>query len=273
MPSIGRYDNPYRVAVWDREPPAGTRCEPLLLETPDRALAQGWLYSRGGEDTVVCLMHPRADFAHHYAVTGLVERGYAVFCENSRWLNNDATLLHEVVLLDVAAGVAAMRERFDRVVLCGNSGGGSLYTFYLHQALAPPGRAPARHRGRRSLRSRSLRSSRRRRDGVPGRARRRRPLPPLGDRPFGGRRDRSGRVRSRARHVRPRERVRRAARRDALRARVPHPLPRGATRPGRSDRCGSAAATHDASRRARRTELVSRRVGPRRGGGRSRPIS
>ena len=136
--SIGRYGNPYRVAMWDREPPADTRCEPILLETPDRAMAQGWLYSRGGEDTVVCLMHPRADFAHHYAVPGLVERGYAVFCENSRWLNNDATLLHEVVLLDVAAGVRVMRERFDRVVLCGNSGGGSLYTFYLHQALAAP---------------------------------------------------------------------------------------------------------------------------------------
>jgi hypothetical protein len=136
--SIGRYDNPYRVAVWDRDPPSGTRCEPLLLETPDRAMAQGWLYSRGGEDTVVCLMHPRADFAHHYAVTGLVERGYAVFCENSRWLNNDSMLVHEVVLVDVAAGVRAMRERYDRVVLCGNSGGGSLYTFYLHQAFAEP---------------------------------------------------------------------------------------------------------------------------------------
>ena len=31
-----------------------------------------------------------------------------------------------------------MRERFDRVVLCGNSGGGSLYTFYVHQSLATP---------------------------------------------------------------------------------------------------------------------------------------
>jgi hypothetical protein len=136
---LGRYDNPYKVAVWHRDPSPDTRLETLLLETPDRGMAQGWLYSRGGEDTVVCLMHPRADFAHHYAVPGLLERGYAVFCENSRWLNNDATLLHEVVLLDVAAGVAAMRARFDRVVLCGNSGGGSLYTFYIHQALAPLG--------------------------------------------------------------------------------------------------------------------------------------
>jgi hypothetical protein len=136
---IGRYENPYRVAEWHRDPPAGTRCEPLIFDTADRAVAHGWLYSRGGEDTIVCLMHPRANFAHHYAVPGLLDAGYAVLCENSRWLNNDSTLVHEVVLLDVAAGVAAARARYDRVVLCGNSGGASLYTFYLHQALAAEG--------------------------------------------------------------------------------------------------------------------------------------
>lgn len=136
---IGRYDNPYRVAEWDA-PPTGARCEPVGLVTADRAAAHGWLHARGGEDTVVCLMHPRADFARHYLAPGLVEAGFAVFCQNSRWLGNDSMLIHERVLLDVAAGVAAMRERFDRVVLCGNSGGGSLYSFYLDQALAPEGR-------------------------------------------------------------------------------------------------------------------------------------
>ncbi len=135
---IGRYDNPYLVAEWHREPPAGARCQPLRLETPDRALAHGWLYTRGGEHSAVCLMHPRADFSRHYLVPGLLEAGQAVLCVNSRWLNNDATLIHERVLFDVAAGLSALRERFERVVLCGNSGGGSLFTFYLSQALAPP---------------------------------------------------------------------------------------------------------------------------------------
>ncbi|MCH2170941.1 alpha/beta hydrolase [Myxococcota bacterium] len=139
MTRIGRYDNPYSVAEWHRELPVGTQCEPLNLMTPDRAIAHGWLYSRGGEDTAVCVMHPRANFSHHYTVPGLVEAGFAVLCVNSRWLNNDATLIHEQVLLDVASGVALLRERYDRVVLCGNSGGGSLFTFYLHQALAPSG--------------------------------------------------------------------------------------------------------------------------------------
>ena len=136
---IGRYDNPYAVAQWSRPLPSGTMCEPLVLETADRAIAEGWLYSRGGEDTVVVAAHPRANFSHHYVVPGLVEAGYAVLCQNTRWLNNDATLLHEVVLLDVAVGIAAVRERYDRVVLCGNSGGGSLLTFYTEQSLAGAG--------------------------------------------------------------------------------------------------------------------------------------
>jgi hypothetical protein len=136
---IGRYDNPYGVVEWHRPLPPGTHCEPLQLETADRAIAHGWLYARGGEDTVVCLMHPRANFSRHYAVPALVEAGFAVLCENSRWLNNDATLIHERVLLDVAAGIQAARARYERVVLIGNSGGGSLYTFYLSQASAESG--------------------------------------------------------------------------------------------------------------------------------------
>jgi hypothetical protein len=136
---LGRYENPYLVAEWHREPPAGTQCTPLQLLTEDRAVAHGWLYARGGERTVVCLMHPRANFSRHYLVPGLVEAGFAVLCINSRWLGNDSTLIHEVVLLDVAAAMRAIRSRYARVVLVGNSGGGSLFSFYLSQALAPAG--------------------------------------------------------------------------------------------------------------------------------------
>jgi pimeloyl-ACP methyl ester carboxylesterase len=58
----------------------------------------------------------------------------------TRNLGNDADALHERLLLDVAGGVAWLRARgFRRVVLLGNSGGGSLFAFYLEQA----GRAAA----------------------------------------------------------------------------------------------------------------------------------
>jgi hypothetical protein len=136
---LGRYENPWLVAEWHRDPPAGTGCTPLQLPTQDRAIAHGWLYARGGERTVACLMHPRANFSRHYLVPALVEAGIAALCVNSRWLGNDSTLIHEQVLLDVAAGIAAARQRYERVVLIGNSGGGSLFTFYLGQALAPEG--------------------------------------------------------------------------------------------------------------------------------------
>ena len=142
---IGRYDNPYRVAEWTR-PPTGTSCEPLVLETATgRSRTVGC--TRGAARPRRCSCIPRANFSHHYAVPGLVDAGYAVLCLNSRWLNNDSTLLHEVVLLDVAAGVAALRERYDRVVLCGNSGGGSLLTFYVQQSSADRVAAEG-HRGR-----------------------------------------------------------------------------------------------------------------------------
>jgi hypothetical protein len=139
MTRIGRYENPYLSVEWHRPLPAGATCEPLQLVTADQALSHGWLWKRGGERSVACLMHPRANFSRHYAVPALLEAGFAVLCQNSRWLNNDATLIHERLLLDVAAGLAAARERYERVVLIGNSGGGSLYTFYLSQAQAKAG--------------------------------------------------------------------------------------------------------------------------------------
>lgn len=139
MAGVGRYENAFLPVEWSRELPPGARCESFSLETPDRGLAHAFLYSRGSEQTVVCLMHPRADFSRHYTVPALLDAGFAVLCENSRWLNNDATLIHERVLLDVAEGLKLARSRYERVVLLGNSGGGSLYTFYLAQALAPSG--------------------------------------------------------------------------------------------------------------------------------------
>ena len=111
----------------------------MQLPTSDGALSTGWLYARGGEDTVACVMHPRGDFSRHYVVPDLLDAGVAVLTQNSRWLGSDATLVHEQLLFDVAAGLAHVRQRFDRVVLVGNSGGGSLYTFYLQQASLPTG--------------------------------------------------------------------------------------------------------------------------------------
>lgn len=142
MSRIGRYENPYLSVEFLGDPPAGSSVRTLTLETEDRASTHGFLWLPPGPrpGTVVAFMHPRADFTRHYAVPLLLEAGYAVFTQNSRSVGNDSMLVHEQILLDVAAGVRRLREiGFERIALCGNSGGGSLYTLYIAQAHAPPG--------------------------------------------------------------------------------------------------------------------------------------
>ena len=100
----------------------------------------GTLYLPPGRDpdVVVVAMHPRVDFSEHYLVPHLVGAGYAFMGAPTRHLNNDADALHERLLLDVAGTVAWLRERgFAKVLLLGNSGGGSLFAFYLAQAAKP----------------------------------------------------------------------------------------------------------------------------------------
>lgn len=138
---LARYDNPYRCVSY-ASLPAEVQREPVALEAADGGISTGILHTTGRHRTVVCFMHPQADMSRHYATPYLTAAGYAVFGQNSRWLNNDALCVHENLLLDVAAGVRFLRQRgFERIVLAGNSGGGSLYCFYIAQAsIAPPGR-------------------------------------------------------------------------------------------------------------------------------------
>jgi hypothetical protein len=122
------------------------RREPVWLEASDTGQSFGILYEparAAGERPprhAVYLMHPRGEFSRHYVVPGLTARGYAVFGHNSRYLNNDTDMVHERLLFDIAAGMRLLRERgFERIVLLGNSGGGSLLGFYQSQASPAPG--------------------------------------------------------------------------------------------------------------------------------------
>lgn len=123
--------------------PSGVGYEIVPLAAHDGGASRGVLYTRGGEKTVVCFMHPRGDMSRHYAMPGLLEAGYATFGHQSRYLNNDIACLHEALLADVAAGLRFLKEEkgFRNIILLGNSGGGSLYGFYQSQAATqPPGR-------------------------------------------------------------------------------------------------------------------------------------
>lgn len=107
-------------------------------EASDGYPLSGILYRPSGRepDTAVLAMHPRGDFTRHYLAPQLAAGGYAFMGAVTRHLNNDADALHERLLLDVAGTIGWLRQRFTRVVLVGNSGGGSLFAFYLAQASA-----------------------------------------------------------------------------------------------------------------------------------------
>jgi pimeloyl-ACP methyl ester carboxylesterase len=119
------------------------RVELVQLYAQDLGKSHGtlWLPPRGKPRTVVIMSHPRGDFSHHYSIPYWIDAGIAAFALNTRYLNNDATMLHESLMLDVAAGIKYLREEagFERIVMLGNSGGGSLFSYYDAQARTPKG--------------------------------------------------------------------------------------------------------------------------------------
>lgn len=119
--------------------PSGTTVTPLHLRAQDYRHCQGLFYTPAEvskrKRVAVLVMHPRADFSRHYCIPKLVEAGISVLGLGTRCLNNDVTAIHEELVLDVAAGLAYLREQgFAHVVLFGNSGGGSLFALYQAQA-------------------------------------------------------------------------------------------------------------------------------------------
>jgi hypothetical protein len=130
--------------------PSGTTESTRSLKTHDDAKVDGVLRTVPGARTVVCIMHPRQDVTHHPLVPELLARGFAVWTQGTRSVNNDIALLHEQALLDAAVGQAFLRQLdFDVVVTLGHSGGGTLFAYYHEQAgLAPEARLAAGPAGR-----------------------------------------------------------------------------------------------------------------------------
>ena len=112
---------------------------PYPLATADGQRTLGFLFTRGGEKTVVCMMHPREMIVTNYLVPDVLDAGCACWVQGPRSVGNDLRLEHEIALFDVAAGMAHLRGLgFEKIVLQGTSGGAGLYVFYNQQALAAP---------------------------------------------------------------------------------------------------------------------------------------
>lgn len=121
---------------WPGALPEGTTIALHTLVAHDGEVSRGTLYTLGTSTSVVCLMHPRQDMQRHPLIPKLLEGGHAVWAQASRVVGNDLTLVHESVLLDVAAGMELLRDQgFEHVTLAGVSGGAGLYSFYAEQSV------------------------------------------------------------------------------------------------------------------------------------------
>jgi len=89
--------------------------------------------------TAFIATHYNVDFSEHYLASFLAERGYGFLGWNTRFRGNEAHFLLDHALAEIGVGVRWLREQAgaQRVVLLGNSGGGSLMAAYQSQATEP----------------------------------------------------------------------------------------------------------------------------------------
>jgi len=88
--------------------------------------------------TALTIMHPTADWRHHYVLKHLAERGLGALGFTTRYTGREADLILEDTILDTAAGIEFLRSRgYSRVVGIGNSGGGEIIAVYQSQVEHP----------------------------------------------------------------------------------------------------------------------------------------
>lgn len=88
--------------------------------------------------TAVVFMHPTSNFLGHYMLERVARTGVAAIGMCTRYIGNDSALIMENCVLDVNAVVQYLRaEGYEKVVICGNSGGGGLAPMFQSQAEHP----------------------------------------------------------------------------------------------------------------------------------------
>ncbi|WP_327654557.1 alpha/beta hydrolase [Streptomyces sp. NBC_00483] len=89
--------------------------------------------------TAFIATHYNVDFSEHYLASYLAERGYGFLGWNTRFRGNEPYFLLDHALAEIGVGVRWLKEvaGVERVVLLGNSGGGSLMAAYQSQAVEP----------------------------------------------------------------------------------------------------------------------------------------
>jgi pimeloyl-ACP methyl ester carboxylesterase len=106
-----------------------------------KTILEGQLLGRPGSKakTVFVFMHPTSTLHLLPMPTALADEGFDVLCAASRYARNDSALIMEKVAIDLGQWISYARNvlGYEKVVLAGWSGGGSLALFYQAQALTP----------------------------------------------------------------------------------------------------------------------------------------
>jgi pimeloyl-ACP methyl ester carboxylesterase len=89
--------------------------------------------------TLAVFMHPASTLQLLPMPQALAKAGVHVLCAGSRFAKNDTPLVMEKVVLDLGAYLRHAKEKwgYEKLLLCGWSGGGSLALFYQAQAEKP----------------------------------------------------------------------------------------------------------------------------------------
>ncbi len=89
--------------------------------------------------TLLIFMHPATTLQLLPMPRAMAARGVHVLCAASRYMKNDTPLIFEKVILDLGAYIRHAKEvwGYEKIVLGGWSGGGSLTLFYQSQAENP----------------------------------------------------------------------------------------------------------------------------------------
>ncbi len=122
-------------------PPARAQSNPTYVPF-DPFTTKGVLYRPDGRrdpEVAVLLIHRVNNYLGHLAGIELSRRGFLVLAMNSRFDNNEAAVIWELIALDVKHGVEFLLRQpgVRKIVLFGHSGGGATLSFY--QAVAEKG--------------------------------------------------------------------------------------------------------------------------------------
>ncbi|MEE4252015.1 MAG: alpha/beta fold hydrolase [Alcanivoracaceae bacterium] len=127
---------PYMVAFAEKSEFKDTYAGPMYLVALEAHLLKP---KNHPSKSVIVFMHPVGGGAYLPMVSALAKAGFHVIYCNSRYRGADAALIMEKVAADLGACIRDAKERlgYQKVILAGWSGGGSLSMFYQAEAEDP----------------------------------------------------------------------------------------------------------------------------------------